>query len=151
MEAALAAFPNLAGRRLIHETVRRMIDTLVTDLIDSGAARIAEASPADIGAVRAAPELIGFSDAVREEQLELKRFLNRNLYRHFRVARMSSKARRIVSDLFAAFIEEPDLLPPEFQARAADDKPRAIADYIAGMTDRYAMLEHRRLFAVDGA
>jgi dGTPase len=149
MEAALGAFPNLAGRRLIHETVRRMIDSLVTDLVESSAARIDQASPADIEAVRAAPELVGFSGAVRDEQLELKRFLNRNLYRHYRVARMSSKARRIVSDLFAAFSDEPDLLPPEFQARAAADKPRAIADYIAGMTDRYAMREHRRLFAVE--
>jgi dGTPase len=148
-KAALKAFPKLAGRRLIHETVRRMIDTLVTDLIESSAARIAKAAPRDIDAVRAAPELIGFSRAIREEQLELKRFLNRNLYRHFRVARMSSKARRIVSDLFGAFVAEPDLLPPEFQARAAEDKPRAIADYIAGMTDRYAMLEHRRLFSVE--
>jgi dGTPase len=150
MEAALAAFPMLTGRRLTNETVRRMIDTLVTDLIDSSAARIDKAAPPDIEAVRAAPDLIGFSDAVREEQLELKRFLNRNLYRHYRVARMSSKARRIVSDLFGAFIEEPDLLPPEFQARATEDTPpRAIADYIAGMTDRYAMREHRRLFAIE--
>jgi dGTPase len=149
MDAALAAFPTLAGRRLTHETVRRMIDTLVTDLIDSSAARIEKAAPEDVDAVRAAPELIGFSDAVREEQLDLKQFLNRNLYRHYRVARMSSKARRIVSDLFGAFLEEPDLLPPEFQARAEEDKPRAIADYIAGMTDRYAMREHRRIFAVE--
>jgi dGTPase len=148
-EAALGAFPGLAGRRLIHETVRRMIDTLVTDLIDSSAARIAKAAPADVEAVRAAPEVIGFSNGIREEQLELKRFLNRNLYRHYRVARMSSKARRIVSDLFAAFIAEPDLLPPEYQSRAEEDKARAIADYIAGMTDRYAMREHRRLFAVE--
>jgi dGTPase len=148
-KAALKAFPKLAGRRLIHETVRRMIDTLVTDLIESSAARIAKAAPRDIDAVRAAPELIGFSTGVREEQLELKRFLNRSLYRHFRVARMSSKARRIVSDLFGAFVAEPDLLPPEFQARAAENKPRAIADYIAGMTDRFAMLEHRRLFSVE--
>jgi dGTPase len=149
MGAALKAFPKLAGRRLIHETVRRMIDTLVTDLIDSSAAQIKKAAPRDIDAARAAPELIGFSERVREEQLELKRFLNRNLYRHFRVARMSSKARRIVSDLFGVFIEEPDLLPPDYQGRAVGDKPRAIADYIAGMTDRYAIREHRRLFAVE--
>ena len=149
MDAALRAFPELGGRRLIHETVRRMIDTLVTDLIDSSAARISAAAPRDIDEVRAAPELIGFSDALREEQLELKRFLNRCLYRHFRVARMSSKARRIVTDLFGAFVAEPDLLPPEYQARAEADKPRAIADYIAGMTDRYAIREHRRLFTVE--
>jgi dGTPase len=149
VEVALNEFPNLTGRRMIHETVRRMIDTLVTDLIESSAAMIRRAAPCDLEAVRDAPELIGFSEHIREQQLELKRFLHQNLYRHFRVARMSSKARRIVTELFNAFLQEPDLLPPEFQSRAAENKPRAIADYIAGMTDRYAMIEHRRLFAVE--
>jgi len=145
----LEAFPGLTGRRLVHETVRRMIDTLVTDLIDASSANIGREKPQSSEEVRNAPALIGFSDPVRAEQLELKRFLNDKLYRHYRVARMSSKARRIVTELFAAFLAEPTLLPPEFQARAGEDKPRAIADYVAGMTDRYAMLEHRRLFAVD--
>jgi dGTPase len=149
MAAALKDYPGLGGRRLIHETVRRMIDTVVTDLIRTSAAKIREASPEDVEDVRAAPALIAFSERIRDEQLELKRFLYRNLYRHYQVARMSSKARRIVTDLFQAFLGEPDLLPPEFQSRAAADKARAIADYIAGMTDRYAMLEHRRLFAVE--
>jgi dGTPase len=149
MEVALNEFPNLTGRRLIHETVRRMIDTLVTDLIESSAAMIRRAAPCDLEAIRDAPALIGFSEHIREQQLELKRFLHQNLYLHFRVARMSSKARRIVTELFNAFLQEPDLLPPEFQSRAAENKPRAIADYIAGMTDRYAMIEHRRLFAVE--
>ncbi len=147
--AVLEAFPQLGDRRLVHETVRRMIDTLVTDLIDASAKAIRKAAPATPDAVRAAPPLIGFSAAMRDEQLELKRFLNEKLYRHYLVARMSSKARRIVSELFEAFLAEPRLLPPEFQARAAEDEPRAIADYVAGMTDRYAMLEHRRLFAVE--
>ena len=89
------------------------------------------------------------ASAYAMEQLELKRFLHENLYRHYRVARMSSKARRIVTELFNAFLAEPRLLPPEFQARAGEDKTRAIADYIAGMTDRYAILEHRRLFAIE--
>ena len=145
----LNVFPGLNGRRLVHETVRGMIDTLVTDLIASSAAAIRREAPQTLDEVRLAPALIGFSAPVREEQLELKRFLHENLYRHYRVARMSSKARRIVSELFGAFLAEPKLLPPEFQARAGEDKARAIADYIAGMTDRYAMLEHRRLFAVE--
>jgi dGTPase len=149
--AAVALFPELSGRRLIHETVRRMIDTLVTDLTESSARNIRHAKPGSIEDVRHASALIAFSDEIREEQLELKRFLNDNLYRHYRVARMSSKARRIVTDLFAAFLGEPSLLPPEFQARASEEKTRAIADYIAGMTDRYAMLEHRRLFAIEAA
>ncbi len=147
----LKLFPGLTGRKLVHETVRGMIDTLVTDLIDATAAAIQHEAPQTIEDVRSAPALVGFSPAIREEQLELKRFLNENLYRHYRVARMSSKARRVVTDLFDAFFAEPRLLPPEFQARATKDKPRAIADYIAGMTDRYAMLEHRRLFAIEAA
>ena len=149
LELARAAFPGLTGRRLVNETVRRMIDTLVTDLTRSSAENITRAAPQSLDEVRSAPALIGFSAAVRAEQLELKRFLHENLYRHYRVARMSSKAARIVTDLFTAFHGDVRLLPPEFQERAAADKPRAIADYIAGMTDRYAILEHRRLFAVE--
>jgi dGTPase len=149
--ATLDIFPALGGRRLVHETIRRMIDTLVRDLIEASGANIRREKPESIEAVRNAPALIGFSDTVGQEQLELKRFLNEKLYRHYRVARMSSKARRIVTELFDAFLAEPGLLPPEFQARAAEDKPRAIADYVAGMTDRYAMLEHRRLFAIEAS
>jgi len=149
MDEALAAYPELGGRRLIHETVRRMIDTLVTDLIETSAANIRKHAPANVAEVRMGPPLIAFSADVNEEQLELKRFLHENLYRHYRVARMSRKARQITTELFEAFAAEPRLLPPEFQLRAAADQPRAIADYIAGMTDRYAMLEHRRLFAME--
>ena len=106
VDAALKAFPGLSGRRLVHETVRRMIDTLVTDLI-AQAPRISGA-PASVDDVRRAPALIAFSDGIRDEQLELKRFLHENLYRHYRVARMSSKARRIVTELFGAFLAEPN-------------------------------------------
>ena len=148
-EAVLRQYPALTGRRLVNETVRGMIDTLVLDLIASSAEAIRRHAPETIEDVRAAPALIGFSESVRAEQLALKRFLHDNLYRHYQVARMSSKARRIVHDLFEAFMAEPQLLPPEFQARASEEKPRAIADYVAGMTDRYAMREHRRLFAVE--
>jgi dGTPase len=126
-----------------------MIDTLVTDLIHASAANIREHTPRTIDDVRSAPALIAFSESIRDEQLELKRFLHANLYRHYVVARMASKGRRVVADLFEAFLAEPVLLPPEFQARAGEDKARAIADYIAGMTDRYAILEHRRLFAIE--
>jgi len=149
MRAALREFPKIEGRRLVHETVRRMIDTLVTDLIRQSAANIRDLAPESVEDIRRAPPLIRFSDRIQREQAELKRFLHINLYRHYRVSRMSSKARRIINDLFEAFLAEPGLLPPEFQARAQQDKPRAIADYIAGMTDRYAIVEHRRLFAID--
>ena len=149
MRAALREFPRIEGRRLVNETVRRMIDTLITDLVRQSAATIREYAPASISDVRQSPPMIRFSERIRQEQTELKQFLHTNLYRHYRVSRMSSKARRIVTELFQAFLAEPGLLPPEFQERARTDKPRAIADYIAGMTDRYAIVEHRRLFAID--
>ncbi len=149
MRAALKAYPNIEGRRLVHETVRRMIDTLVTDLIRHSAACIREHAPSSPDEVRKLPPMIRFSERIQREQAELKQFLRANLYRHYHVSRMSSKARRIISDLFQAFLAEPGLLPPEFQARAEADTPRAIADYIAGMTDRYAIVEHRRLFSIE--
>lgn len=142
-------FPGLADRRLIHETVRLMINTLVSDLTEQSRRLIEEHRPANLDEVRAAPPLIAFSDGIRAEQQELKAFLRRNLYQHYRVARMSTKAKRIVRDLFQAFLSDPRLLPPEFQARGEADLPRAIADYVAGMTDRYAIREHRRLFSVE--
>jgi dGTPase len=150
MRAALREFPRLAGRRLIHETVRRMIDMLVTDLATQTRRNLEQQRPGSMEEVRNAPPLVAFSRAAEQLHLDLKRFLREKLYRHYRVARMSAKARRIVSELFGAFLADPRLLPPEFQVRAADGPPRAIADYVAGMTDRYAMLEHRRLFAVEG-
>jgi len=149
MKAALKAYPRLTGRRLVHETVRRMIDTLVTDLIRTSDRSIRAGAPRSVEEVRRAPPLIAYSPPVREESLELKRFLHDHLYRHYRVVRMSMKARRVVSELFQAFISDARLLPPEFQDRARDDAPRAIADYVAGMTDRYAIVEHRRLFAIE--
>ncbi len=149
MKAVLRDYPKIEPRRLRHETVRRMIDTLVTDLVRASAENIRRHAPGSIEDVRCAPALIAFSTRIRDDSLELKRFLRENLYRHFRVVRMSAKAKRMVNDLFEAFHADIRMLPPEFQARARDDAPRAIADYIAGMTDRYAMLEHRRLFAID--
>jgi dGTPase len=149
MKAVLRDYPKIEPRRLRHETVRRMIDTLVTDLVRASAENIRRHAPGSIEDVRHAPALIAFSARIRDDSLELKRFLRENLYRHFRVVRMSAKAKPMVSDLFQAFHADIRMLPPEFQARARDDTPRAIADYIAGMTDRYAMLEHRRLFAID--
>lgn len=143
-----AAWPQLAERRLIHETLRRMINTLVSDVLEESRRRIAEQTPADLDAVRLAPPLIGFSPDVRREADSLKRFLFEHLYRHYQVVRMTSKAARVVTELFQAFMDEPRLLPPDHQARAAQDRPRAIADYVAGMTDRYAIKEHRRLFSV---
>jgi dGTPase len=142
-------FPQLHDRRLIHETVRRMINKFVTDLTSESRRRISEHVPADVDAVRSAPPLISFSSGVKRLQQELQSFLRAKLYKHYRVQRMANKARRIVRELFSAFLAQPSLLPPEYQDRAKDDAPRAIADYVAGMTDRYAIKEYRRIFAVD--
>jgi dGTPase len=149
LKAVMKDHPRLAGRRLVHEMVRRMIHTLVTDLVRASAENIRKHAPDSIEAVRQAPPLIAFSPRIQEESLALKRFLRENLYRHYRVVRMSTKARRVVSELFGAFLSDIRLLPPEFHGRAQEDAPRAIADYIAGMTDRYAILEHRRLFSME--
>ena len=149
MRAVLRLYPRLPPRRLRHETVRRMIDTLVTDLIRTSAENLRRHAPGSIEEVRLAQPLIAFSPRIREESQELKSFLRENLYRHYRVVRMSTKARRIVTELFAALLSDTRLLPPEFQEQASRGAPRAIADYIAGMTDRYAILEHRRLFAIE--
>ncbi len=144
----LERMPNIGARRAIHETVRRIIDTLVSDLVAESQRRIAAAAPASIDEVRAAPPLVAFSAPIRAEADALKSFLHRNLYRHPEVLRMTTKAARIVRELFAAFRDEPRLLPAEHCARVEAEGPRAIADYIAGMTDRFAIREHRRLFAV---
>ena len=138
----------IADRRLTHETIRRMINALVTDLLAETERRIRDARVASTDDVRSAAALVAFSAGVRAEADELKRFLHHHLYRHHQVMRMTAKARRIVAELFAAFMDEPRMLPPDHQAKAAVDKPRAIADYVAGMTDRYAIKEHRRLFAI---
>ncbi|MEO8040470.1 MAG: deoxyguanosinetriphosphate triphosphohydrolase [Betaproteobacteria bacterium] len=149
MALVRAEFPQLQDRRAVHETVRRMINTLVSDLTRESRAKIEERRPDGIEAVRESPPLVGFSPAIRAEQQELKTFLRDHMYQHYRVARMASKAKRIVRELFEAFSAEARLLPPEFQRRGEQDLPRAIADYIAGMTDRYAIREHRRLFAIE--
>lgn len=147
-EAAVQEFPALTGRRLIHETIRRMINAQVTDLLAETGRRIAEAKVGSLDDVHEAPPLVGFSAAMHAENQQLKTFLRDHLYHHYQVQRMTTKARRIIADLFDAFHADPRLLPPQYQQMAAADKPRAIADYVAGMTDRYAMKEHRRLFAI---
>jgi dGTPase len=141
-------YPALSDRRLVHETVRRMINCLVTDLIATSSAAIAAIAPGGLDDVRRARPLVTFSEATWADHHALKHFLRKHLYQHYQVLRMTTKAHRVVSDLFAAFVSDPRLLPPQYQERAAADKPRAIADYIAGMTDRYAIREHRRLFAI---
>ena len=140
-------FPGISGRRAINETVRRMINALVVDLIQTSRGNIQQAGVQSIDDVRNAPPLIAFSAAMKQEAQELKRFLRKNLYQHYQVNRMTSKARRIITDLFNIFLSGPQLLPPDYQVQGGDalEQARKVADYIAGMTDRYAMDEHRRL------
>ena len=143
-------YPGISGRRAIHETIRRMINALIIDLIQTSQLRIHDAQLKAAEDVRNAPALIAFSDEMRREAVLLKRFLRENLYHHYQVNRMTSKARRIIRELFDAFMQEPCLLPPDYQVTAGvQAQARKVADYIAGMTDRYAMREHRRLFLVD--
>ena len=150
------AYPGITGRRVIHETVRRMINALIVDLIQTSRSRIAEIAPRNIEDVRNAPQLIAFSDPMAAEAAILKKFLREKLYRHYQVNRMTAKARRIIAEMFEAFIGQPSLLPPDYQVKGiADDalrldkQARKVADYIAGMTDRYAIREHRRLFVME--
>ncbi|MGB5440136.1 MAG: deoxyguanosinetriphosphate triphosphohydrolase [Gammaproteobacteria bacterium] len=154
-ETVRRLYPDLPARRTIHEVVRRLIGCQVIDLIETSSRNLERASPADLEAVRNHDAaLIGFSDSMREKNLELKRFLRDNLYRHYRVHRMSTKAARTVTALFEAFISDIRLLPDEprrhvARLEAADGnygRARAVADYIAGMTDRYAIAEYERTF-----
>jgi dGTPase len=149
MKQVLVAYPKIDKRRLVHETVRRMISTLVVDLTRQTAKNIKKHRPKSIADVHNAPPLVAFSPSVYRHQIELRQFLRLNLYQHYQVARMTNKARRIVADLFHALVTDVRLLPPQYQPRAKTEPARTAADYIAGMTDRYAMREHRRLFAVD--
>ena len=142
-------YPDLAERRVVHETVRRMINALVTDLIEQSESNIGQHAPASVDEVRNLPPLVAFSADMYELNRELKVFLRTHLYRHYRVMRMSSKAGRIIKELFCVFMEDPRLLPPQFNPLKESERARAVADYIAGMTDRYAIREHRRIFSVE--
>ncbi len=143
-------YPGLPGRRALYETIRLMITAMTADLVETSAALLKEAAPKSIDDVRAAPPLIRFSPQMRAETTALKRFLYANLYRHFQVNRMRVKASRIVRELFDAFMADPVLLPNDYQVEGDTlAQARKIADYIAGMTDRYAIREHRRIFSLD--
>jgi dGTPase len=154
-EEVMRLYPDLSGRRRVNETVRRMVNEVVIDVIESSLTRIQAAQPPDIAAVRSRTEpLMGMSDAMLAQNLELKRFLREQVYRHQRVLRMTTKAKRVVSALFSAFMDEIKLMPAEHRDTAArieqrdgaSGRARIVADYIAGMTDRYAILEYQRLF-----
>ena len=143
--------PGLEESRLVFEAVRRMIGAMVTDALEETGRRITEAKPETAADIRALDgPVAGFSASMRENDRALKTFLFDNMYRHYRLNRMSSKARRVVKELFGLLLSEPECLPSEWRDEAGDAGSEAtaqlVADYIAGMTDRFALDEHRQLF-----
>ena len=154
-ETVMATYPSLQRRRAIHEIIRRMINRQVSDLIEATRERLAATAPRSRNDILNQPApLAGFSKPMQAMNRELKRFLRNHLYRHYRVHRMTSKARSIIRALFDSFLDDPLLLPPEAQRKATEleaetgisGRARAVADYIAGMTDRYAIQEYERIF-----
>ncbi|BAV32389.1 deoxyguanosinetriphosphate triphosphohydrolase [Sulfuricaulis limicola] len=156
-DEVMRRYPDIPPRRAIYETIRRMIGQVVTDLIENSRHQIAQAGIKSIEDVRRYPgPLITYTPEVAEKSRELKRFLRQNLYAHERVTRMMGEAIQIVRQLFEAFMKKPALLPDQYQEKlrqpnGVGEQARIIADYIAGMTDRYAMREHARLFGRPGA
>ncbi len=148
-------WPGLPHRRVVHEIIRRMINHLVTDVLTTSKSAIDALDPKSVDDVRACGvPIVSFSDSMRDRHLELKRFLRQHVYRHYRVHRMTAKAKRVVSELFHSFMQDSRLLPPDARARVYDlersmgenGRARVVADYIAGMTDRFAIAEHGRIF-----
>lgn len=151
-------YPGLERSRLIHETIRRMINNMVTDLLDETRLRLDRHRPGSAAELRALPEpVVSFSPAMFEAQRPLRAFLKQRMYRHYRVNREMSKCKRVVTALFDLFMAEPNTLPTQWQEDVArqgghQDRrvlARLVADYIAGMTDRYALAEYARLFDMD--
>ncbi len=149
-DATLTEFPALAGqpgRRLLFDTIRRMLSAQVHDVIDASAAALAAAAPGSADAARQGPRLLQHSAAMHAEGTELKRLLFSALYRHPQVMRTTDVARQVVHALFHAYLDAPQEMPAEHAAQP--DRHRAVADYVAGMTDRFATREHRRLTGSD--
>jgi dGTPase len=156
-DEVVTKYPGLTGRRVVHEVLRRMINRMIVDLTVTTQQSIESANIQRIDDVRQqAKPLVQYSNELDESKRELKRFLLKNLYQHYQVNRMTVKANKVVNDLFAAFFDTPYVLPHEYQEKISEQggndvsKARVIADYIAGMTDRYAMKEYSRLFDIGG-
>jgi len=154
-EKVTKLYPKLSSKRITHEVVRRMINCLASDLIKTSLVNITSAAPETIEHIRQHKQtLINFSDPVKELNLELKQFLRQNMYRHYRVYRMTKKAKKIVQGLFNVFLDDIQLMPTEHSHKAQQaeaehghhGRARMVCDYIAGMTDRYAISEYNKLF-----
>ena len=142
-EEALAEFPEATGRRLLFDSIRRMLSQQVYDVIDATRARIAEHRPADAEEARRCPPLVRFSPEMREASTQLKRFLFKELYRHPQVNETTARAKQVLTELFHAYVNAPSEMKAAYAQR--EDRHRAVADYISGMTDRFAVREHERL------
>jgi dGTPase len=147
-------YPGLERSRLINESVRRLITAMIDDALRETQRRVKTLEPRTADDVRGWDRrLVAFSDGMRANDQALKAFLFKNMYRHFKVNRVLSKAKRVVADLFALFLNEPAVLPPAWgqlcDSAGTTRTARVVSDYIAGMTDRFALQEHRRLFALD--
>jgi dGTPase len=141
----LAEYPQLQGRRVLYETIRRMLSDQVYDVINATRTALQQYAPASADAARQCPSLVQFSAAMYEESKALKSFLFRNLYRHPQVMQTTDGARAMVQELFALYLAKPQEMPVAYAQRS--DVPRAVADYLSGMTDRFATREHARLTA----
>jgi len=144
---AVVEHPDLAPasrqRRLLHEGIRRMLSEQIYDVIDATGLWLAQFKPDSPDAVRACPPLVRFSQAMQQQSAGLNRFLSSHLYRHAQVLQNTTQAQQMVRELFHAYRRDPSATPPDHASR--EDLPRAVADYIAGMTDRFAAREHERL------
>lgn len=142
-DETLTEFPQLTGRRLLFDTIRRMLSEQVYDVIGATQALLAEHKPLTADEARLTPPLVRFSPPMRAASTELKRFLFKELYRHPQVNDTTAKAKQVLSELFAAYLADPSAMPADFAT--STDLHRTVADYIAGMTDRFAVREHERL------
>jgi dGTPase len=151
LEAVDKQYPGLERTRLINESLRRFISGMVNDVIAESVRRFRALKPGDAAGVRALKgAVVGFSATMQDHDKILKQFLFAHMYRHTTVNRMTSKARRVVRDLFGLLLAEPELLPEDWRGEGIESgtlkAARRVADYIAGMTDRFALDEHSRLF-----
>jgi len=153
LQEVLSLYPDLERTRLIHETVRRVISWMITDLVSESERRIAKARPKSIEDIRALDRpVIDFSEQLKEQNRVLQQFLSEHMYRHPKVQEIMVRARRVMRDLYTAYCDDAGLLPPDWQGpELADEDRRArrVCDFIAGMTDRYALEQHHRLFDID--
>ena len=145
-QAVLTEYPQVQGRRLLHETIRRMLSAQVYDVITATKEAIARHGIRNVDDVKHAPVSVLFSDEMKLQSTQIKRWLLSNLYRHEQVMQTTEHAKQVVRDLFAAYLKQPGLMPEAYANQT--DVPRAVADYIAGMTDRFALREHDKLVSL---